>query len=233
MLKNMRRYTVVVAVIITVLALALPTMAQETQNGKITVVGTGTAYGTPDTATIELGTESRSDSVRDAFTDANATIDTIITALVELGVAREDISTTGLNIHRDYYGSEMASGGYVVSNTVRVNVRDIALVADVINVAVENGANQLYGLTFSISEVAELTSSARTDAFADARARAEELASLAGLTLGPVVSIVEQNNYYGPVMGRGAAADTFEQSAIVEPGMSNISLSLEVTFSAQ
>lgn len=236
MLKNLRRYTVLVAVIITVLAVALPVMAQDSngQTGTITVVGTGTAYGTPDTATIELGTESRSDSVRDAFTEANATIDQIITALVELGIAREDISTTGLNIHRDYYGIESGTGGYIVSNTVRINVRDVTLVAEVINSAVENGANQLYGLNFSISDVAALTSSARSDAMADARARAEELASLAGLTLGSVTRIVEQNNYYGtPMLARGNASVDMEQSAIVEPGMSNISLSLEVTFSAQ
>jgi uncharacterized protein YggE len=235
MLKNIKRTTAVFAVIIAVLAVALPTMAQDnTQSGTITVTGTGTAYGTPDTATIELGTESRNDSVREAFTEANATIDTIITALVELGIAREDISTTGLNIYRDYYGVESGSGGYIVSNTVRVNVRDVALVAEVINSAVENGANQLYGLTFSISDVVALNSSARAEAMADARARAEELASLAGLTLGSVVNIVEQGNYYGsPMLGRGAAGDSIEQSAIIEPGMSNISLSLQVTFSAQ
>jgi uncharacterized protein YggE len=236
MFKNLRRYTVTAVLVIAMLAIALPAMAQDNNStdSTITVVGTGTAYAAPDTATVELGVESRNASIRDAFTEANSTIDTIITQLVELGIAREDISTTGLNIHRDYYGMESGDGGYVVSNVVRVNVRDVTLIAEVINSAVEGGANQLYGLNFSVSNATDLNSTARSDAMADARARAEELAQLAGLTLGSVTKIVEHNNYYGVTrMGRGAADGAFEQSAIIEPGLSTISLSLEVTFSAR
>ncbi len=237
MFKNLRRYTVIVVVVVAMLAVALPTMAQndDSSSSTITVVGTGTAYAVPDTASVELGIENRSGSIRDAFSASNSTIDAIIGQLVELGVDRSDVTTSGLSIYRDYYGTETDGTSYVVSNNIRVTIRDVSMIADVINTAVEGGANQMYGLTFSLSDTTALTSSARADAMTDARARAEELANLAGLSLGSVVRIVEQTNYYGiPMMGRGGGGtESLDQGAVVEPGMSNISLNLEVTFSAR
>src|SRR5690606_27828043 len=95
------------------------------------------------------------------------------------------------------------------------------------------GVNQLYGLQFGIDNRDELESSARSSAFDDARARAEELASLAGLTLGSVVRVSEYSGNASPFdvmnladsgMGRGGGG------AVVEPGNLSVSVTIEVTF---
>lgn len=225
--------------------MALPAAAQNDDdsnrnNGTITVTGQGSAVGLPDTAYVEMGAESRNSSIRAAFAESNETVQAIIAALEELGIAREDIRTTGLNIYRDYYGSSPMSMSmddenndmYIVNNNVRVVVRDTDLIADVINVAVDAGANQIYGLSFGISDTAELESEARADAIADARVRANELADLTGLTLGSVVRVVEfgGGHFHPMLQGGNMMADGMGSGAIVEPGTMTVGISVEVTF---
>jgi hypothetical protein len=61
----------------------------------------------------------------------------------------------------------------------------------------------MFGLAFQIEEPRQLEEQAREKAMADARARAEGLARLAGVRLGPIVSIQESHGGVpmpGPVM---------------------------------
>src|SRR5690606_543808 len=143
----------------------------------ITVTGSGNASGAPDIANLEIGVETSDPSVTVAFEQANTTIEAIINALVEAGVAREDIRTVGLNIFQDRFpmpmepmtstmGAEAVQPVYRVNNQVRVTVRDIANVAAVINAAVEAGANNIYGLNFGIDNRDALENDARADALA-------------------------------------------------------------------
>lgn len=237
----MKRQFKVILLIMAISLMALPTFAQDDTGGSmnpgtITVVGTGSASGTPDIAYLELGVESRSEDIATAFDQANSTIADVISAVTGAGVAAEDVRTTGLNIYREGpYDSNMGNenASYVVNNQIRIIVRDTSTVADVINAAVAAGVNQLYGLQFGIDNRDTLESDARAAAFADARARAEELAGLAGLTVGNVVSISEYSGNASPFnvsnlaqadMGMGGGG------AVVEPGNLSVTVSIEVTF---
>ena len=84
-----------------------------------------------------------------------------------------------------------SQGGYRVSNMLRVTVRDVERAGDVLDAAVEAGANQVYGVTFTVSDESRWQGQAREKAFADAKARAAELAGLAGVELGAVQSVSE------------------------------------------
>ena len=236
----MKRQLKVILLIMAISLMAFPTFAQDDTGGSmnpgtITVVGTGSASGTPDIAYIELGVESRSEDIATAFSEANSTISIVISAVNGVGVASEDVRTTGLNIYREgpfdrNMGDQNVS--YVVSNQIRLIVRDTSTVAEVINAAVAAGANQLYGLQFGIDNRDTLESDARADAFADARARAEELAGLAGLTVGDVVSISEYSGNASPFnVSNLAQADSMGGGgAVVEPGNLSVTVSIEVTF---
>jgi len=240
----MKRTLFILTLVLGLLGLmAFPAAAQEEEDfGTITVVGSGSVAGSPDIAYVEIGIEALNTDLNTAFTDANTRIDDIISALEGVGIPREDIRTTGLNIYQDRYGNpnpgpaDSSTGEpsptYVVSNVVRVTVRDTSIVADVIDAAVSAGANQLYGLTFGIEDRDALESDARADAFADAQAKAEELAALAGVELGSVIRISEGGSSGGGnfEMAR-ASADSFGGGgAVVEPGQLNVNASLQVTF---
>ncbi|HMJ54617.1 MAG TPA: SIMPL domain-containing protein [Polyangiaceae bacterium] len=100
------------------------------------------------------------------------------------------------------------AGYYRAQNTVVVKIRNLDKVGAVLGAAVGAGANAMFGLAFQIEEPRPLEEQAREKAMADARARAEGLARLAGVRLGPIVSIQESNGggpSPGPVMMYKAA----------------------------
>jgi uncharacterized protein len=85
---------------------------------------------------------------------------------------------------------------YRVSNSVEVVIRDVPKASKVLQAAVDAGANNVWSVSFSIDDTKALEATAREKAVADARARAEVLAKLSGVELGPVISVSE-------VIGRG------------------------------
>lgn len=225
---------------------AMPTLAQtpgSIPTDTITVTGIGNASGTPDMATLVFGVETFDVDISTAFARTNETIEAVINAVVAAGVDRADIRTVGLNIYQDRSGmvpfgvalppmeNGQTAAFYSVGNQVNVTVRNIDSVAEVINVAVTAGANGLYGLEFRISDRAALETAARSAAFADAQARAAELAELMGVEIGVVASVYElSGGYYSPydVAQRGLNGGG---GAVIEPGQLAVSIQLQVTFS--
>ena len=95
------------------------------------------------------------------------------------------------------------AGKYRAQNTLVVKIRNLEKVGAVLGAATAAGANAMFGLAFEIEEPRQLEERAREKAMADARARAEGLARLAGMRLGPIVSIQESsggNSPPGPMM---------------------------------
>ena len=80
---------------------------------------------------------------------------------------------------------------YHVSNNVTVTIRDLAKAGDVLQAAIDAGANNIYGVNFSVGNPDPVMAEARRKASEDARARAQELAALHGVEVGEVVSISE------------------------------------------
>ena len=248
-MKHLKQITLAVMLVIALVLAATPVAAQQNADlplNTITVIGSGSAYGTPDIANIAIGVERRDVDISVAYTQANDAINAVIEAIVAVGIAREDIQTTGINIYQEHYPMEpsMMEPGmvdrptdaipsiYNVNNQLRITVRDIALAAEVINTAVEAGANNVYGLNFSIDDRAGLESEARIEAMTDAQKRAEELAAIIGAELGEVVIISE---------GFGGGAVPFDMplaaiglgggGAPVEPGQLSVTMQVQVTYS--
>ena len=192
------------------------------------------AFGTPDTATVEVGVDIQDADFGNAFESTNEVMAVVLAKITEMGIASEDIQTTSINVwfedNRDPQ-SGMPTGDriYHVTQSMRILVRDIDSVGDVISTAVDNGANQIYGLNFSFSDTDALETEAREVAVDNARAKAQHLADLMDVELGDVVSIVEAGGSNGvPIGGRGGF-DMME-SAVVSPGQLSVSASVQLTF---
>jgi len=234
-----RKYalTTIMAALALGLMVVLPVLAQTPATAgaasTITVTGSGDANGAPDVANLTLGVEVIDSDIKVAFAGANDQIAVVIQALVSAGVDEKDIRTSGLNIYQEQQpmGPDAAAmqSRYHVSNQVLVTVRDITKVADVINAAVAAGANNLYGLDFSINDHAALETTAREEAFKDAQARAGELAKLAGVELGEVQAIIEISGggFYPPMAREGAMGGG---GAAIQPGQLSVNVQLQVTF---
>jgi uncharacterized protein YggE len=207
----------------------------------ITVIGKGEVSLIPDVAQINVGSEVIADTVSEAKAEVDRRMEAIMAVLEEMGIADEDIQTSHYSIYYErepFYPmpreetSPETEGAYRVSNMLEVTIRDLEVVGEVLDAVVEAGANQMYGVTFTISDDQDWESEAREKAMADAKARAEELAGLAGVELGEVLSVSEVvGSPMGPVaiemaaMGRGGGG--------IAPGELEFGTQIQVTFAIQ
>ena len=204
----------------------------------ITVVGEGTVSLEPDLATINVGAEARANTVSEAKAEVDAQMAAIAAALKEAGVDEKDIQTSHYSI---YYEQEPMPvmpegsapenrGGYRVSNMVRVTVRDVEKAGDVLDAVVQAGANQVAGVNFTVSDESTWQSEARAKAMADARSRAQELADLAEVELGQVLSVSE-------VIGSSPVPMVALERGLggggIAPGELELGIQIQVTFAIQ
>lgn len=211
---------------------------QSTLNRAITVVGEGKVSISPDIARAQIGVEVMMPSVK-AASDANKELlDAVLAALIDQGIAEEDIQTSGFSVYAERFGPEgplpADQTNYRVSNNVAVVVRDLAKLGDVLDAAIEAGANNIYGVEFSLDDPSVVESEARQSAVEDARAKAEELAELTGVTVGEVVNISEvignAGGYYTSnfaEMSRGLGGGG---STPISPGQLELVMQLQVTY---
>ena len=204
-------------------------------NKVITVVGRGEAKGKPDQARVNVGVDIFEAEVSQAVEKNEATIQAIMEALSSLGIAQEDIQTSNYSLYAEQkYGDQGAEGisGYRVSNQVSVTIRDIERVSEVLEAVIKAGANNIYGVEFTVSDPGTLEAEARELAMENARARAEELARLGGVNLGEIVVISEVINqatpFYSYGMGGGAEAPAAAPS--IAPGRISVQTQVQVTF---
>lgn len=227
-----KQFIVVCAIVAVMMMSVFPSFAQE-DSRTIQVVGTGTAFGTPDIATVEVGVDIRDADFGTAFDTANETMTTVLAEITGLDIAEEDIQTTSINVwfEDDYNPQTGVPTGeriYHVTQSMRILVRDIDMISNVITTAVDNGANQIYGLSFSFSDTQSLQSTAREIAVDNARAKAEHLAELLGVELGDVVSVKDLGvNDYSP--GFGGGFDRAESIAVAS-GQLSVTANLQISF---
>lgn len=199
----------------------------------ITVIGIGTSSSTPDVAYVEVGVDVADKAVITAFNNANDAIRKVISAVTALGIDPKDIQTTSLNVYTESnYNPQTGLNDdrtYRASNIVRVTVRDVSRAAEVLNAAVNAGANVVYGLNFSIADTSTVERDARVNAVANARARAEHLAQLMGVSLGDVV-VVRENYASSGFRYEAAAYGLGGGGAGVAPGNLSVSVELQVTY---
>ena len=206
----------------------------ETTGSGINVTGQGRVYGTPDTLTLNLGVSVLRETVNAATDEAAAKAEAIIAALRAKGVAEIDIQTANYSIYPeyDYNGDTQRLIGYRVSNNLTVKIRDLAKAGEIIDAATAAGGNDVVvqNLAFSIEDNTALLEMARTAAWNDAEAKAEQLARLAGVTLQRAVSITETINYNTPPVyyERGLGAD--QAATPIEPGQQEVTVVVQVTF---
>lgn len=163
-------------------------MIAQAQSG-ITVTGSGTAYGEPDIAIIELGVNIANEDISTATDEANNSINQIMDVLSQNGIDSKDIRTSYFNIWTEEPYDGQPTRKYRVNNVLSITVRDVSKVGEVLSQALDAGANMVNSIQYAIAETDALAAQARELAMQNARAKAEQLASLSGVSLGVVEMI--------------------------------------------
>ncbi len=212
------------------------------QQEGIWVTGTGKMTVTPDLATLNLGVESQEATVAAAQAKASEAMDKVMAALKAAGIADKDIQTAYFNIYPvtfwDDQKQQEVTVGYRVSNTVTAKIRDLGTVGSVIDSVVAAGGDltRINNLSFSLDDPTIYNNELRQKAMADAKATAEQIAQLAGVSLGQPTYVTESSYVPSPIyrdismgpMPAPAPAPSIETA--VSPGNMEISLNVQVAY---
>ncbi len=217
-------------------SLVSPAGADGSITSGINVSGQGKVTGKPDTLTVSLGVSLLRPTVDAATADAAALATAIINALKGAGVAEDDIQTSNYSIYPeyDYSGTVQRLLGYRVNNQVNVKIRNLETAGATIDAAAAAGgdATVVSSMAFSIEDNSELLQMARTAAWADAEAKAGQLAQLAGLELGSAISITESISYETPPISyeRNLSGAADAATTPIESGTQDVIINIQVTF---
>ena len=194
----------------------------------ITVTGNGSVTTVPDRATFSFTVETRADTAQAAIAKNSSAASAVIAAVKGAGIPASDIQTSQIYLspQTNQTGTEII--GYAASNTITVD-STIAKAGAVVDAAVGAGANGVSGPMLSRSDQDAQYREALKDAVADAKAKADALASAGGLTLGSVETIVEGSQSSQPIMYAKADAAA---SVPIEPGTQSIEATITVTYTA-
>ncbi len=229
----------VIALLIALLALAgavgmlltRPAQAQPVAGSprQITVVGVGEVQGTPDTANVQIGVETEAPTTQEALDQNNAQVQAIIAKMKELGVDEKDIQTRNFNIYPRYDNEGRQVRGYQVSNIVAVTIRNLDEAGALLDQVVQEGANRVYGISFSVDDPSELIAQARDAAVAEARAKAEQLAGGADASVGQALVITENVGSQQPIPVAFAVGEA-DRAVPIEAGEQTFTAQVQITF---
>ncbi len=211
------------------------TIVQEPQPQVRTLTVTGSAQSalTPDIAYISIGVHTEYESAAEAAAENKALARQVAAALESFDVDPKDIQTTNYSIWQQYqYDNEGNQTGmtYVVDNTVYVTVRDLEKMGDLLDAAIQAGANSIYGITFDVADKTEALSQVRIAAVENAVQQAQEISAAAGATLGDVQTISFYDNYPAPVYMEGKGMSGGGGGVSVSPGQTTISVTVTIVY---
>lgn len=199
-----------------------------------TATGTGRTLAAPDMAEMTFGVSALEPEADVALEKVSAAAASITEAVKKAGVSADDIKTANVSVYPEYSGYDDGTpqiSGYRASVQVRVKVRDLGTLGDVIAAASGAGANEIGGPSFMLDDDAGAQDEAITDAIADARRRAETMAKATGKSLGAIVSVAETGVSIPPIYhGVEARAAADGAGVPIEPGQLDVTANVTVVF---
>jgi uncharacterized protein YggE len=201
---------------------------------RVEVTGFGSVDEVPDVLAAALSAEAASGSVAAALATADTAFRAMAAAARDGGTADRDIRTTGLTVHPDH-DHQGRQSGFVARMTMSLVLRDLSTAGDVLAAVVEAGGDhsRVQGAALGMDDPLPAQVAAREKAFAHAHAQAEQLASLAGRTLGAVLRVTDGTTpaHPGGWEQQGALPmRAFLKALSFEPGTSTVTATVGVRF---
>ncbi|MGQ9466515.1 MAG: SIMPL domain-containing protein [Anaerolineae bacterium] len=217
-------------------------IVSDAPSGSITqglvATGTATVSAEPEIAQITFGVDLRGDDPAAVVNEAAQKINRAIAAAREVGVAEKDLQTTGYNVwvetvYDPQTGRPTGQVVYHATHFVMATLRDLSKTGNLLAAVIEAGANSISGVNFAVENPDALVKQARQKALENARAQAEQMAQVLGISLGKPILVSEGGGY--PVvpllplvraegMGGGVEAPS------VSPGAFSVTVSVQVIY---
>jgi len=199
-----------------------------TGQGKVTVA--------PDVAILRLGVEAQAATVAEAQAQASQAMNQVMNVLTKNGVANKDIQTQYFNITKvtrwDDKNQREVIIGYRVTNIVTAKIRTIDKAGAIIDAVAAAGGDltRIDSISFTIDDPTPYYSQAREKAMADAKAKANQMARLGGVTLGKPTYISESSYFPYPTPIRLGDKTTPSVETPISPGEMDITITVQIVY---
>lgn len=170
--------------------------AQETRT--ISVDGTSVIKAMPDRATVNISIESTAKDAKEASAQNAIVMNKIQKDIMALAITKDNIKTTNYNLYPLYNRKDNGRQeitGYSVSNQITVTVDNIDIVGNVIDTAINAGANSVNSVEFSLKDPQSYKDKVLVQAINDAKRKADIIAKTLGKNVVNVVSVNFNNSY--------------------------------------
>lgn len=196
------------------------------------VLGKGTVSVRPDVAEVVIGVTTENLQLQEAQEENAKKVQQIIDGVKGIGVLPRHIQTERFSIRPsyDYIDGKQIFRGYEVSNSLKILIKDLSSVGEIIDTSVKNGANNISGIGFSVSDITKYYYEALRLAVEDAQNKASIMANKLKVKLNNTpIEINEQDK--GTIAPLTVAAfKSIAENTPIEAGENKITADIEAVF---
>lgn len=205
----------------------------------LTVTGRGEIQVAPDTAVITVGVSQLRPTAGEAYNAMSQDLVKIADAIKAMGIKEDQIKTSLFTLSEEYDWTEKDGRvlkGYRASTNLSITTQELDKVAEIVQTAINAGANQMNGISFYVKDSAKLLEQVLDMAVDDAKAKAERVATRLGAKVVRVNSVSVNDSGASIIPVRVAAENkglmdmVAAAPAPVFGGTSDFSASVYVTF---
>ena len=199
----------------------------------IDVSETATITKPADRVLINIGVETQGETATEAEDENTQITNSIYDALEELGLDEDGYSTEYFSV---YPNKDWQNNGeiidYTVSHNIKIDTEDLNLVGEILDRSISAGANQIYGLQFTLKD--ETEKSAKEEAYKKAsegaRIKAESIAQGLGVKITKIISITDSSVEYYPLM-RSISYDEAASSNSIQIESGDVTVTARISVS--
>ncbi len=235
----MKKLTMNLVVIVLILLCSVlnPALAiEQNRQNTIKITAKSSESFDPDTAVVVLAVQTEDKKVPTALQANNKKMNKVISALKELIKDEKDsIKTSSFSIRPiktwDKRDKRSTITGYNVNNSIIVKTKQIDKIGKIIDVSIENGANNVNNINFVIDNNEKLYQKVLAKASKKAKGDAEAIADALGVKISGIKSVNASQGYYRPMQyDTMALGKSRESSTPIAPGNVDINANVTIEF---
>jgi len=213
--------------------------ASSSQPTGLSLSGTATVRVKPTLVVLQLGASFRNVRPGAAKAQTEAVVVKVVEAVRRAGIGEADIQTThfGLNRHTERDGTFT---GWVCSSDLEIRVKKVESAGQVLEAALDAGANQVRSVDYTVEELQKVREQARAEAIQVVKAKADQYSKAFGVNVGKPRQINEDAPY-GWSYGRNTMTQSLMQNyegaggagpadQILSSGSVAVTLTVNVTY---
>lgn len=203
----MKKFTSVLAAALLVFSVAGTNLAAAAEPNTIAVSGMAEQEVAPDMAYIDVGINVRAGDAETARTQEAQIASQIRRALLGLAITDNDLQNTSYYLYQEYKvdrNGVRTADKYVLDSSIKVTVKDLDKLSQVIDNVVEAGATNISNITYALSTQNIIQRQLLATAVENARDKAAVVANAGSRTLGNMLSADINNFDGGTIVAYGA-----------------------------